>query len=147
MKRILRFLTIFLLSGILLGLGGLLALTLYYRNNFPVNTWINGVYCTGKSIEQVNEELVGAQEESEVSLITIVDADGAGWEIDMRDADIRPDYRDALRAYLKQNASVYWMDNLQKPVSSELAAGKYACLLYTSPSPRDLLRSRMPSSA
>lgn len=126
MKRILRFLTIFLLSGILLGLGGLLALTLYYRNNFPVNTWINGVYCTGKSIEQVNEELVGAQEESEVSLITIVDADGAGWEIDMRDADIRPDYRDALRAYLKQNASVYWMDNLQKPVSSELAAGKYA---------------------
>ena len=126
MKRILRFLTIFLLSGILLGLGGLLALTLYYRNNFPVNTWINGVYCTGKSIEQVNEELVGAQEESEVSLITIVDADGAGWEIDMRAADIRPDYRDALRAYLKQNASVYWMDNLQEPVSSELAAGKYA---------------------
>ena len=70
MKRILRFLTIFLLSGILLGLGGLLALTLYYRNNFPVNTWINGVYCTGKSIEQVNEELAGAQEESEVSRIT-----------------------------------------------------------------------------
>ena len=126
MKRILRFLTIFLLSGILLGLGGLLALTLYYRNNFPVNTWINGVYCTGKSIEQGNEELAGAQEESEVSLITIVDADGAGWEIDMRAADIRPDYRDALRAYLKQNASVYWMDNLQEPVSSELAAGKYA---------------------
>ena len=126
MKRILRFLTIFLLSGMVLGLGGLLALTLYYRNNFPVNTWINGVYCTGKSIEQVNEELVGAQEESEVSLITIVDADCAGWEIDMGAADIRPDYRDALRAYLKQNASVYWMDNLQEPVSSELVAGKYA---------------------
>ncbi len=125
MKKILRFLTIFFLSGTLLGLGGLLALTLYYRNNFPVNTWINGVYCTGKSIEQVNEELVSAQEVSASSVITIVDAEGADWEINMLAADIRPDYRDALRVYLKQNASIHWMSNLQRPVSSELLAGKY----------------------
>jgi len=35
-------------------------------------------------------------------------------------------------------------------VITELAGGKngiYACLLYTSPSPRDRTRSRMPSSA
>ena len=29
----------------------------------------------------------------------------------------------------------------------ERTAGHWACLLYTSPSPRDLYRSRMPSSA
>ena len=34
------------------------------------------------------------------------------------------------------------LDGCQKVMESEAA-----CLLYTSPSPRDLLRSRMPSSA
>ena len=59
--------------------------------------------------EQVNEELVSAQE---ASVITIVDADCVNWEIDMLAADIRPDYSDALKAYLKKNASAFWMDNL-----------------------------------
>ena len=31
--------------------------------------------------------------------------------------------------------------------SEEIAKEHYACLLYTSPSPRDMRRSRMPSSA
>ena len=34
----------------------------------------------------------------------------------------------------------------RKPGETQLAAGGI-CLLYTSPSPRDLMRSRMPSSA
>lgn len=122
MKKLFQFLLVFLLSGLSLGLLGLLALTMYYRSNFPVNTWINGVYCTGKSIEQVNEELVSAQE---ASVITIVDADCANWEIDMPAAGIRPDFSDALKAYLRKNATVFWMDNLKKPVSSNLVPGKY----------------------
>lgn len=123
MKKILRFLVGFLLTGLVLLLGGMLALTWYYRSNFPVNTWINGVYCTGKSVEQVNEELAGAQE---ASTIVIVDADRANWEIDMQAADIRPDFTDALKAYLKKNASGHWLENLQNPVSSQLTAEAYA---------------------
>lgn len=122
MKKSLRFLVIFLISGMLLVLGGMLALTLYYRSNFPVNTWINGVYCTGKSIEEVNEELLNAQE---ASVVTILDDDGADWEIDMEEADISPDYMDALKAYLKKNATGHWLDNLQEPKASELAVEKY----------------------
>ena len=34
------------------------------------------------------------------------------------------------------------------PLYEKISSGKYHdCLLYTSPSPRDVLRSRMPSSA
>ena len=41
----------------------------------------------------------------------------------------------------------YFIDGVQTPVL-KLARGKtYTCLLYTSPSPRDRTRSRMPSSA
>ena len=122
MKKLLRFLVIFLSIGLFLGLGGMLALTWYYRSNFPVNTWINGIYCTGKTIEQVNEELVDAQE---ASSIVIVDADGADWEIDMREADIRPDFTDVLEAYLKKNATGNWLGNLQEAMSSRLEAEAY----------------------
>lgn len=123
MKKLLRFLLLFILSGLFLGLGGFLALALYYRNNFPVNTWINGVYCTGKTVEQVNAELVGAQE---TSVIYVVDADSESWEIDMQEAGIRADYTAELKSYLKQNAFAFWLDNLHNPASYEIASHGYA---------------------
>ena len=39
------------------------------------------------------------------------------------------------------------MIDVAEAVLAPLPAGNYACLLYTSPSPRDRTRSRMPSSA
>ncbi len=88
MKSLIRFLVIFVSGGLILGGVLFFALAMYYRNNFPVNTWINGVYCTGKTVEQVNEELVSAQE---VSAVYVVDGQGTSWEIDMDMAGIRPD--------------------------------------------------------
>nr|WP_296486748.1 L,D-transpeptidase family protein [uncultured Acetatifactor sp.] len=122
MRKIFRFLLVFLLCGLLLGLAGFLALALYYRNNFPVNTWINGVYCTGKTIEQVNEELVNA---CEASMLTVVDGEGNSWEINMEDAGIRPDYTAELKAYLRENTFFDWLENLNNSVSSVITAGKY----------------------
>lgn len=122
MKKIFRFFVIFMLMGILLALAGFLALALYYRDNFPVNTWINGVYCTGKSVRQVNEELVNAQE---ASMITIVDADGIYWELDMQEAGIMPDYTAQLNSYLRQYATFIWIENLGNTVSKEMAPEYY----------------------
>ena len=55
-----------------------------------------------------------------------------------------------LAKYLKDNGvvkySAYWCPNCLN--QSELFGKQaYSCLLYTSPSPRDLSTSRMPSSA
>ena len=45
-------------------------------------------------------------------------------------------------------AGVSWLDlKRQGPWTSNSAPQKYICLLYTSPSPRDRQKSRMPSSA
>ena len=123
MKKLFRFLAFFLLGGILLGLAGYFALALYYRGNFPVNTWINGIYCTGKSVEQVNGELVNSQEPAKLS---VVDADGVSWEIDQDEAGIRPDFTSELNSYLRRNASAGWLENLHKTVTAELTAGWYA---------------------
>ena len=56
-----------------------------------------------------------------------------------------------VRTPIRQFASCVLVDSddtLDSIFSSDMAIGKYvACLLYTSPSPRDRTRSRMPSSA
>ena len=44
-------------------------------------------------------------------------------------------------------ARIYGLDNVQAGEMVEFADGSKGCLLYTSPSPRDISGSRMPSSA
>lgn len=122
MKKLFRFLILFLVGGLVLGTAMFFALAMYYRNNFPVNTWINGVYCTGKTVEQVNEELVNAQK---ASSLYVVDAEDSSWEIAMSAADVRPDFTADLKKYLKKNATFYWLENLQQAVQSELQLSRY----------------------
>ena len=50
------------------------ALGLYYMGGFPCFTWINGIYCTGKSVSEVNAELL---ESSPYDGIAIMDKSGA----------------------------------------------------------------------
>ena len=48
---------------------------------------------------------------------------------------------------LKRLAAVLELPASASPLSTSLPASLDGCLLYTSPSPRDMRRSRMPSSA
>ena len=118
MKKLIRILILIPLCGLLVLLGGFLALGLYYRNNFPVNTWINGVYCTGKTIEQVNEELAAGTELPEIILL---DEQGQEWRLRAEDIGLLPDYTSALKAYLRAHSSVLWMNNMQEPVRETIA--------------------------
>ena len=118
MKKLIRILILIPLCGLLVLLGGFLALGLYYRNNFPVNTWINGVYCTGKTIEQVNEELAAGTELPEIILL---DKQGQEWRLRAEDIGLLPDYTSALKTYLRAHSSVLWMNNMQEPVRETIA--------------------------
>ena len=42
---------------------------------------------------------------------------------------------------------IVFIISVRMPTFKELGANPYSCLLYTSPSPRDRTRARMPSSA
>lgn len=122
MKKAARILLLIVLCGLLVALGGGLALGMYYRNNFPVNTWINGVYCTGKTVEEVNAELAAS---TVLSDITVLDLSGDRWLLDPESVGLTPDYRPALRAYLRQNATFFWMMNMDRPVKSSLTQIQY----------------------
>ena len=79
-----------------------------------------------------------------LSLADIEDLEFFGW-------DIYPEncYKAALKAGVLEESLIQQLKNELESIVPEKAVfnKRYACLLYTSPSPRDGLLSRMPSSA
>lgn len=123
MKKTLRILVVSVVSVLTLVVLAFGALTGYYRIHFPVNTWINGVYCTGKTVDEVNTELV---KNNEASVVKITDANRAYWEIDMREAGIVPDYRISLQKNLQTNSKVFWTKWFHKTTDLSVQADSYS---------------------
>lgn len=69
----------------------------YYSQGFPAFTWINSVYCTGKSIEEVNRELLL---EAKAPILTIIDAEGKTHELNLETVGYHADYTNELAAYM-----------------------------------------------
>ena len=109
MKKLRRFLVKFFLFGFFLTVAAFLLLTFYYQNNFPVNTWINGVYCTGKSVEEVNQELSAG---AEAPVIHIWDEEGNDYHIDLAGTDYTADYTESLERFIRQQNPLSWLENL-----------------------------------
>lgn len=106
-KRSIALLVIFI--GILLGLSFYFLLAYYYRSGFSVNTWINGVYCTGKSVEEVNSELL---QNTKAPIIQVVDRYGNACQIDLAQAAYKEDYLPALNGYMEEQDPFLWVDNV-----------------------------------
>ena len=84
-------------------------LALYYREGFSLNTWINGVYCTGKTVEEVNSELLSHTEAPDV---VIVNKAGEKYTITLADVDYHADFSSALEAYRQEQNPYLWVDNV-----------------------------------
>lgn len=110
MKKVVKILVGSLFSiCILLGLG-YLGLAVYYENGFSFQTYINGIYCTGKSVETVNKEL----NEAYVYEGLAVNAVEGSFYIDAKDISYVYDYREPLNHYLAQQNPYLWIENLTK---------------------------------
>ncbi len=96
-------------------------IALYYFNGFGINTWINGIYCTGKSVEEVNMELLSNME---APVIMIIDKEGGEYSLDLSKCDYVCTYEASLKKYIQnynkdgQNAKeqnpFLWIDNISK---------------------------------
>lgn len=91
----------------MLGLG-YLGLSVYYENGFSFQTYINGVYCTGKSVEIVNQEL---NDTFSYDGLTVKMNNGCFY-IDAEEISYTYDYREPLNHYLKQQNPYLWIENL-----------------------------------
>lgn len=109
MKQRRRILVLLSLLLLMLLSAGYFLLTAYYSNGFCLNTWINGVYCTGKSVEEVNRELVTSMK---VPVITVTDLEGREYQIPLDKAGYRGDFEEPLEAFQEQQNPYLWIRNL-----------------------------------
>ncbi|MDE6387112.1 MAG: L,D-transpeptidase/peptidoglycan binding protein [Lachnospiraceae bacterium] len=109
MKRLVKHLVLILCIILVSLMGTYIGLAIYYHNAFAYGTWINNVYCTGKSIEEVNEELV---KDFTYDGITVSDKDGNTYKISAETIGYQFDFLKALEVYRKQQNSWMWIESL-----------------------------------
>lgn len=85
-----------------------LFLALYYKERFFLNTWINGVYCTGKTVEQVNQELMTV---GTAPVIKVIGNDGEGFVLDLAEMGYEADYSSVLEQYIDEQNLFLWIEN------------------------------------
>ena len=110
MKKTVKCLIAFCIGLLLLGGIGDILLALYYPNSFAINTWVNGIYCTGQDVETVNAQLTAEIPEAET--FTIYGSEKE-WSISMQELHRSIDYRDALNGYMDAQSSWLWTKERQ----------------------------------
>ncbi len=116
-KRIIKHVMIILCIILVSLMATYIGLALYYHNAFAYGTWINGVYCTGKSIQEVNDELV---QNFTYEGITVLDQDGNSHKISAEEIGYQFDFAKALEVYRKQQNPWMWIESLLHGDSTEL---------------------------
>ncbi len=104
-QKLIKLLRRMVLVFLLICLMGYLAIVYFYKNVFMVNTWINGIYCTGKTVEEVNTELLL---QAEAPFITIINQYGETEVINMAEMSYHEDYTTSLQAQKKNQNSWKW---------------------------------------
>lgn len=112
---------------VVLGAGAYAGLNVYYKGCFRANTWINGVYCTGKTVEEVNSELVDAVVAPE-ELVVIgydrvgSDAEEVSYRIPFEKLGRTYDYATELQEIATKSNSLFGWRDLRNVQAKELAA-------------------------
>lgn len=108
-KKIKTFVRFFLLAGIVFGFVLYIVIGLSYRGRFTPGTFINGIYCTGKTIEEVNEEL---KERYPYDSFRIQDGDGEEFLIAFSDIAVNIDYTGQLKKLAGGQNPFLWITAL-----------------------------------
>lgn len=109
MKRLLKHIVVILGITLVSLMATYVGLAVYYHNAFPYGTWINGIYCTGRSIEEVNDNLAG---QFVYDGVTVEDKDGNRYQITAEDISYQFDFKQALEIYQKRQNPWMWIDSL-----------------------------------
>ncbi len=117
-KKILKHIAVILGIAAVSLMAAYVGLAAYYHNAFIYGTWINGIYCTGRSIQEVNDELV---KDFTYEGVTVVDKDGGLYEITAEEISYQFDFKRALEIYQKRQNPWMWIDSLLSGHQVELS--------------------------
>lgn len=108
MKKLIRLFCIYS-SLIILFLGACyFGLALYYQNGFAFGTYINGIYCTGKSVDEVNNEL----NNSFVYDDLLIKTKDKTYRLRAKDMGYSYDFKEPLEQYLNEQNPYMWGLNM-----------------------------------
>jgi len=108
---------ILLLTGVVAALYA--GLSVYYQNGFSCGTWINGLYCTGKTVAEVNGELLGQETYEKLTLLL---PGGGQRDIYMDEVGYHADYTAPLmRIQAAQNPFLWLYDLAEGPREQTVA--------------------------
>ena len=107
---------------IILCVGVYLGIAFYYMDGFSLGTWINGVYCTGKSVEEANAELLAQEALTELEVIYPITGGEEQTEAERKSSRfvldeqiVKRDYTKALQRLLQRQRPLLWVRNLFLP--------------------------------
>ena len=86
-------------------------LSMFFHSRFAPGTWINGVYCTGKTAEEVNAELLS---QIEAPCVYITDGSGAEYTVNLAEVDFQADYLDVLKEFQKEQNPERWFVGIKE---------------------------------
>ena len=104
MKKWIKILSILLMTVIVMPGLIYLGLAIYYQDSFMYGTWINGIYCTGKTVDEVNQELISTYEQKDVYVVTPQDVE----VITPQEFGFSYDFTQSLEVYRKKQNPLVW---------------------------------------
>ena len=85
-----------------------LGLAIYYQDSFMYGTWINGIYCTGKTVAEAAEELADGFEYDVLYVVTPQDVE----VLEVADLEIQYDFESALKEYRRKQNPLIWYSHM-----------------------------------
>ncbi len=108
MKKWMKRISLLLMSVIILPGLIYLGLAVYYQDSFMYGTWINGIYCTGKTVQEAAQELAENFEYDVLYVITPQDVE----VIETEALDIQYDFESALKEYRDRQNPFVWYSHM-----------------------------------
>lgn len=101
------------------------ALTRYYQNGFGVNTWVNGIYSTGKTVPEIKAMLMERTEIPQSIAIVAYDRVGQDAEpqtftLPLSEIGFTVDYETALQNCYSEQRNISWLEGLNTPRTYQL---------------------------
>lgn len=116
-KRVWMRIVLLLGIVILLAFCAHILLANYYDGKFFPNTWINGVYCTGKTVDEVNAELLS---KIKAPIVLVTDNDDVNWMFSMSDMGYQADFSKELNEVIDRQNVTFWFNMLHNSSEMEL---------------------------
>lgn len=111
MKKGFKIFGLIITIGLVIFAGLYVLLGMYYTDGFPCFTWINGVYCTGKTVEELNAELVAQYKYENFTIRGMNDEELI---ITPQDVNLKVDYTNSLNDFLANTNPYAWGLNVFK---------------------------------